>query len=123
MPGSVGTVLHITVRILHILLSTFLKHQIFFLHNLHFYACTNFHFPCKITTWWRFEMMKQLMHMSTYNDCFTKIQYFLTWLVLFCSKLGTGESNHLHWTRTGLPLSVSCSILVLDAETRKMNFF
>ena len=37
------------------------------------------------------------------------------------SKVGTGESNHLHWTRTGLPLSLSVSILVLEARKEQLR--
>ena len=34
--------------------------------------------------------------------------------------VGTGESNHLHWTRTGLPRSLSRSILVLEARKEQV---
>ena len=37
------------------------------------------------------------------------------------SKVGTGESNHLHWTRTGLPRSLSESILVLEARKEQLR--
>ena len=37
------------------------------------------------------------------------------------SKVGTGESNHLHWTRTGLPRSLSVSILVLEARKEQLR--
>ena len=35
-------------------------------------------------------------------------------------RVGTGESNHLHWTRTGLPRSLSRSILVLEARKEQV---
>ena len=43
--------------------------------------------------------------------------YFIqTKLTSFLSRLGTGESNHRHWTKTGLPLSLSCSTRALEAR-------
>ena len=53
------------------------------------------------------------------DDCFTDLTSVTSGSSLL-SKLGIGESNHRHWTKTGLPLSVSCSILVLEARNEQL---